>query len=41
MSYAVGFIALGFVVMLMGQINELKKRVAALEARLDRTQEPA
>ena len=41
MSYALGFIAFGFVIILMGQVSELKKRVAALEARSDRQRDDA
>lgn len=41
MSYALGFMAFAFVIVLMGQVNDLKKRVAALEARQDRPQDPA
>jgi uncharacterized small protein (DUF1192 family) len=28
--------AFSFIIVLLGQVNELKKRVAALEARIDR-----
>ncbi len=35
MAYALGFMAFAFVFVLMGQVNELKKRVAALEVRLE------
>ncbi|MFZ5639047.1 MAG: hypothetical protein ACOY82_20965 [Pseudomonadota bacterium] len=41
MSYALGFMAFAFVIILMGQVNELKKRVATLEALQDRPQPPA
>jgi hypothetical protein len=41
MSYALGFMAFAFVIVLMGQVNDLKKRVGALEARQDRPQDPA
>ena len=36
MAYALGFMAFAFIIVLMGQVNDLKKRVAALEARHDR-----
>lgn len=39
MSYIFGAVALTFVIILMGQVNELKKRVEALEARQDAARE--
>ncbi len=41
MSYALGFMSFAFIVVLVGQVNALKKRVAALETRLDRPRDPA
>jgi hypothetical protein len=40
MTYAISFTAFAFVFVLLGQVNALKKRVAALEARLEQSQEP-